>query len=91
MVMDVLDKIEKLMVEHGIKASELAKKTGLPHSTIGGLFAKRRKPRISTLEKIASVFHLTLGEFFEEDIDSNEPKLIEIKFKKLSKKTSDHQ
>lgn len=84
--MNVLDKIEKLMTENDMSAHELARKAGLPPSTVSGLFAKRWEPRISTLEKIVSVFHLTLAEFFSEDIDSDKPKLIEIKFKKLSEK-----
>ena len=84
--MNVLDKIEKLMVANDMTATELAKRAGLPSSTVSTLFSKRWEPRIKTLEKLCSVFHLTLAEFFQEDIDNNEPKLIEIKFKKLSKK-----
>ena len=84
--MKVLDKIEKLMVANDMTATELAKRAGLPSSTVSTLFSKRWEPRIKTLEKLCSVFHLTLAEFFQEDIDNNEPKLIEIKFKKLSKK-----
>ena len=84
--MNVLDKIEKLMVANDMTATELAKRAGLPSSTVSTLFSKRWEPRIKTLERLCSVFHLTLAEFFQEDIDNNEPKLIEIKFKKLSKK-----
>ena len=84
--MNVLDKIEKLMVANDMTGTELAKRAGLPSSTVSTLFSKRWEPRIKTLEKLCSVFHLTLAEFFQEDIDNNEPKLIEIKFKKLSKK-----
>ena len=84
--MNVLDKIEKLMVANDMTATELAKRAGLPSSTVSTLFSKRWEPRIKTLERLCSVFHLTLAEFFQEGIDNNEPKLVEIKFKKLSKK-----
>ena len=84
--MNVLDKIEKLMVANDMTATELAKRAGLPSSTVSTLFSKRWEPRIKTLEKLCSVFNLSLSEFFQEDIASNEPKLIEIKYKKLSEK-----
>ena len=84
--MNVLEKVKNMQEERGWSTYKLALESGLTQSTLSNMFARGTCPTVDTLEKICDAFGITLSEFFEEDIDSNEPKLIEIKYKKLSEK-----
>lgn len=84
--MDALAKIERLMVDNNMPASDLAKKADVPIATVNALFARRSEPRIDTIEKLCKVFNLTLSEFFAEEIPDDEAKTMEVRFNKLTEK-----
>lgn len=65
--MDILKKLDNLKQQNHLTNYQLAKRSGLPQSTISNIFARHSCPRIDSLEAICNVFGLTLAEFFLED------------------------
>jgi len=65
--------ISQLMLEIGIKESELARQTGLPQTTINRLLiGATSDPRTNTLKPIANFFGVTIGQLVgEEQINQN--------------------
>lgn len=64
--MDVVCHILELMEEYGWTEYRLAKKSGLPPSTIANIFHRNTIPGISTLETICDAFGISLSQFFSE-------------------------
>lgn len=62
--MDVIVRIEELMEQRGWSVYELARRSGLPQSTLSNLFNRRNLPTISTLEQVCGTMGVTLAEFF---------------------------
>lgn len=65
--MDVLEHIAELMGQRGWKLSQLATKSGVPQSTLSGLYQRNNVPTIPTLEKLCDAFGITMSEFFDAD------------------------
>ena len=62
----LLLRVHELCDEQNLSLYELAKRAGLPKSTLlSALSEGRGNPSLSTLERIASGFQLTLREFFD--------------------------
>lgn len=65
----VTTRIQRLLRERGWTANELIKRSGVNQSTIAEIMAGRSKyPRISTIQKIAHGFGMTLSEFFDDKV-----------------------
>jgi transcriptional regulator with XRE-family HTH domain len=64
--LDVIRHILELMEEHGWTEYRLAKKSGLPPSTVANIFHRNTVPGISTLETICDAFGISLSQFFSE-------------------------
>lgn len=62
--MDVIARIEELMKARGWSVYELARRSGLPQSTLSNLFNRRNLPTISTLEQVCGTLGISLAEFF---------------------------
>ena len=62
--MDVIARIEELMKARGWSVYELARRSGLPQSTLSNLFNRRNLPTISTLEQVCGTLGIPLAEFF---------------------------
>lgn len=62
--MDVLGAITSLMQKNGWTLNQLARLSGVPQSTLSGLYQRNNCPTIPTLEKICSAFGISLAEFF---------------------------
>ena len=61
----VANRIIKLCAERGITINGLSYLSGVPNSTIMGIFYKRSKnPGITNIKKLCDGFQITLGEFF---------------------------
>jgi transcriptional regulator with XRE-family HTH domain len=59
--MDCLEKIDMLMKENGINKHVLAKKAGIPYTTIVGLYERGvENARLSTLFKLSNFFGVPL-------------------------------
>ena len=65
--MNVLARITQLRQERGWTEYELAKRSGLPQSTISTWYSKNMLPTIASLECICRGFGITLSQFFLED------------------------
>jgi transcriptional regulator with XRE-family HTH domain len=80
------DALKKLILQSGISDAELAKKTGIPESTIYRLTSgATNDPRISTLRILADFFGITLGQLVGEEPLNAETELQAGKTKKLYK------
>lgn len=62
--MDVLARITKLRLDRGWTDYELAKRSGLPQSTISSWYTKNMLPSISSLESICKGLGISLSQFF---------------------------
>lgn len=65
---NTLQKIKELTKERNWSIYKLAKESGIPYSSLNSLFQKNNQPTISTLEKICQGLHITLSEFFQDEI-----------------------
>lgn len=57
--MDTYDRIEKLMLEHGEKASDLAKATGMSTGLLSQWKSRMQKPSAAKLSKVAVHYNVT--------------------------------
>ena len=64
--MDTLERIRQFMYARGWTEYKLAKESGLSHSTVTNMFARRTAPSIPTLEALCNGFGITLSQFFSE-------------------------
>ena len=62
--MDCLERIKELLAERGWSMYTLARKSGIPQSTLSNLFLRCNSPSVPTLEKICDAFGISLARFF---------------------------
>ena len=61
--MSVVERLNKYMEEHGYNKAEIARLSGIPYTTIDGLFKKGdENTKLSTLKKLAKLIGCTLDE-----------------------------
>lgn len=59
--MDFIDRLRSLMTSNGDNNSTLAKKSGIPYTTIDGLFKRGwEKAQLSTIQKICEYYKVSL-------------------------------
>ena len=85
-MIDVKERILALLKANNMTKYELAKKSGLSESTVLSIFNQKGEPKNETIEKIASVFGLSLSKFFDENYVPTYTKL-EQDFNRLSSKS----
>lgn len=68
-MINILEEITRLRLKRNWSEYELAKKAGIPQSTISTWYRKGQKPSVESLEKICKGFGITLSEFFAEGND----------------------
>jgi transcriptional regulator with XRE-family HTH domain len=81
--MDILEKITKLRLEHHWSMYQLAKKSGLPQSTISSWYNNNMLPTIHSLQCICDAFDISLSQFFLDD-SSDTVKLNEKQIRLLN-------
>lgn len=59
----IVKRINFYLSKHNITANKLSKLSGVPQTTLSGIFNYGRIPSIPTLTKICDVFGVTLVEF----------------------------
>lgn len=64
---DVLGRIRSLCRERNYSYYELAKRSGIPYSTLNTLLLKGTQPSLPTLTRLCNGFGITLQQFFSED------------------------
>ena len=63
----VIKRIEELCEQKHWSKYRLAKKSGIPHSTIFNMLKRTNTPTIGTLVKICNGLGITLSQFFADD------------------------
>jgi transcriptional regulator with XRE-family HTH domain len=77
--MDIHERLNHLINQHGWTRYELAKRCGLSESTIANIFKRNTVPSIATLEAICSGFGITMSQFFAEgEMVEMSPELKEL-------------
>lgn len=89
-MVDVLTRITEQRLLRNWTEYELAKRSGLPQSTISSWYRKKMLPSLASLEKICQAFDMTMAQFLAEDsklaeITPDERKLLQ-KWELLSPK-----
>ena len=79
LIMEVLEKIEKLRKEKGWSINYLAMESGLTQSTLNNLYTRKTEPKISTFRAICGAFGITLSEFFKEEHEKEDELLRRVK------------
>lgn len=89
--MDFLDRLRILMDRAGDNNSTLAKKSGIPYTTIDGLFKRGwEKAQLSTIQKICEYYKVSLDYMvYGSDALSDEALLIAAKFENLDQRGRD--
>lgn len=62
--MDVLQRIKELCRERKYSYYELAKRSGIPYSTLNTLLLKGAQPSIPTLKRLCDGFGISVQQFF---------------------------
>ena len=92
-MIDVLEKITQYRKERGWTEYELAKRSALPQSTISSWYRKNMQPSLSSLDKIAHAFGLTLSQILSEDdniIASEDEKVLLHEWNRLESEQKKH-
>ena len=64
---DAIQRIKELCNERGFSYYELAKRSGIPYSTLNTMVLKNNSPTLPTLGKLCEGFGITLLQFFDAD------------------------
>ena len=78
-MIDVLQEIERRLNLFHWSHYELAKRAGIPESTLSSMFQKRRLPTLHTLERICNAFGVPIEQF----LLGNQPPDQELSDEKL--------
>jgi len=62
--LDVLEQIKHMCKERNLSCYELARRSGIPYSTLNTLFLKKTQPTLPTLRRLCTGFGITLQQFF---------------------------
>lgn len=68
--MDVLKRIRDLCQERNLSYYELAKRSGIPYSTLNTLLLKGAQPSLPTLHRLCSGFGISVQQFFAGEGDA---------------------
>lgn len=69
-MINVRDRLQKLMDERDLNLYSLAKRSGLSWNTIKNIFSRSANPTVTTLSMICDGLGITLAQFFEEGNES---------------------
>lgn len=71
--MDFLQKIDWLMEQRGLNRHTLAQESGIPYTTIVGLYARgKENARVSTVNKLCDFFHVSLDYLLLDEYEKPE-------------------
>lgn len=65
-MVNVRDRLQKLMDERGLNMYSLAKRSGLSWNTIKNIFSRSTNPTVTTLSMLCDGLGITLAQFFDE-------------------------
>lgn len=65
--MSITDKLDEFMKKHGFNKADVARLSGIPYTTIDGLYKKGDdNTKLSTLRRLSKVMNCTLDELIDE-------------------------
>ncbi|MEG1727154.1 MAG: helix-turn-helix transcriptional regulator [Acidaminococcaceae bacterium] len=68
--MSVTERLHKFMESEGLSKADIARLSGIPYTTIDGLFKKGdENTKLSTLKKLAALLNCSLDELTEDSSD----------------------
>jgi len=70
-MVDALQRLKELCQERKLSYYELAKRTGIPYSTLNTLLLKGSQPSLPTLYRLCEGLGITLQQFFGDVTDSS--------------------
>ncbi len=65
-----LTRIRELLEQRNWSLYKLSQEANIPYSSLNSLFQKNNQPTLTTLEKICIGFHISVSEFFYDDLSS---------------------
>lgn len=67
--MNMLEKLEQLMIERDLTKADVSRGSGLPYTTVDGLFKKGvENARLTTLKKLSSFFNVSMEYLMNDEI-----------------------
>lgn len=80
MLIDVAERLKTLMKERGWTVYRLSEESGVPRSTLSGIFSRRTQPSLHTLSQICDGLNITMSQFFrtEEEITAEAEESEEV-------------
>lgn len=76
----IVDRIDKLRVQHNLSINALALKSGISANTFQYIYKRKSFPNIQTILNICDVFEIGLSEFFMYSDNLNNLSIDEIEF-----------
>jgi transcriptional regulator with XRE-family HTH domain len=70
---EVGSRLRRLRVGYGLSQRELARRAGVPNSTISTIEQGQVSPSIASLKKVAGGLSLSIAEFFTVDVEADSP------------------
>ena len=64
----VLSRIKELLEQRNWSLYKLAHEASIPYSSLNSLFQKNNQPTVATVEKICAGFHISMSQFFAENL-----------------------
>lgn len=77
--MDLIARIDELLLQRGWTKYQLAKEANLSQSTISSMINRGNNPTFSTIESCCRAFGITMAEFFDADLQDKDISLEERK------------
>lgn len=65
-MINIRDRLQRLMDERGLNMYSLAKRSGLSWNTIKNIFSRSTNPTVTTLSMLCDGLGITLAQFFDE-------------------------
>lgn len=85
--MNLLQKLTELMEKNGDTVASLSRKSGVPYTTIDGLFKKGfAGARISTIQAIGRTYHVSTDYLIRDEIDDPQFGLMADKLQPIERR-----
>lgn len=68
-MMDILSRIECMLLERNWSEKELSRRAQISHTTINTWYRKKQTPTLYSLDKVSKAFGVTLSELLAEEED----------------------
>ena len=89
--MSITEKLDKFMCEHNYNKADVARISGIPYTTIDGLYKKSdENSKLSTLRKLANFIGCTIDELTDGDTKSDSGYYLDPEIARLAQEIYDN-